>query len=98
PSLEETVAFKRQFIKRADDKPVTRIEIRKAAAAAQIEAVLYNSARSVSRIVIDRFRKSVRGAERQASRKPLIGGEPKPILIRITAALALSDIRQPRIG
>ena len=70
----------------------------KPATAAQIEAVLYNGARSVSRIVIDRFRKSVRGAERQAAREPLIGGEPEPIVIRITAALALSDIRQADIG
>src|SRR5262249_34870635 len=53
PALDGLVAAKWQFVDRADDDAMSRVEIRKAQVAAQVIAVLHDDALQAERIIVE---------------------------------------------
>ena len=84
-------------IKEVDRGPMTDVEIGKAPVSAQIEAVLNNDALVGPRIVIDGFRKRVRGIECEAASESFVRRQPERVVARIAAAFALCDVGQSRV-
>src|SRR5262249_52336700 len=91
PALDVPVAFDRQFINRAQDETVARVEVRQSAVTTQVVAVLHDHSLRAERIVVERLRERIGCVELQASRKALIRCQPHRVVTRGARALDLCD-------
>src|SRR5262245_41355210 len=77
PAIEEPVDGKWQFVDKADDDAVARVEIRKATITSEVIAVLHNDTLRTQGRVVDRLRPRVGNVEHEASPKPSVRCHPE---------------------
>src|SRR5262245_33772277 len=77
---------------------MTDVEIRKSAISAQVIAVLHDGILQAERVVVDRLRPGVGGAELEAACETLIRGNPERVVTRVAGALGLRDVAERRAG
>ena len=73
---------------------VARVEIRRAAFVAPVEAVLRRHALGVERVVVDRVRPGVIRAELHPAAQPLCRADPQPVVAGISDAVDRVDVRE----
>src|SRR5262245_12137480 len=94
PAFDQAIAFKGQFVKQVDDEPVASVEIRHPTIPTEVEAVLYDHALCVERIVVDGFREGVRGVELKPARESLVRRDPQRVVVGIARAVVIEDIAE----
>src|SRR5262249_49079257 len=76
---------------------MTNVEIRRSAISTQVIAVLHDGILQAKRVVVDRLRPGVGGAELEAMRNTLVRGYPERVVTRVGGTLGLRDVAKRRV-
>src|SRR5262245_21242096 len=98
PTFDQAIAFEGQFVKPVDDEPIAGVEIRHRTIPTDVEAVLYDHALRVERIVVDGFREGVGGVELKPMRESLVRRDPQRVVAGIAHAVVIEDIAERGAG
>src|SRR5215813_742923 len=98
PAFDQSIAFEGQFVKPVDDEPMAGVEIRHRTIPTDVEAVLYDHALCVERIVVDGFREGVGGVELKPMRESLVPCDPQRVVAGIAHAVVIEDIAERGAG